>query len=285
MEMMGMPDIFQFDVVSFVILIAMGCASLFLALHFYLKHRALDELSRNVHISVFDRTFNIFDAGPERRKSVNISILLPLLLVLLYIFMGFVILKILELGLMLGIIVFILSFSLMMIDEAAESHSNAQTFMKALMNRNHFGKGDLNALTMLRKTLPRLSGYYLLLAVALFASSFALSYIAPSALLGLSLLVGTTSESASFTGPWSIYVPLLAFMILFVTVYVTARKLKSKIFGFPPSIPFTAMEEPFERGVRTITHGDKPPFEMSHRPILEDPEVEERKRRGLSSKE
>jgi hypothetical protein len=118
-----------------------------------------------------------------------------------------------------------------------------------------------------------------------FASAYALPYISYVVFSGLFQYVGVAADVTAPFGVWMPYITLFVFVFLFVMIYFAGGKLKNKIFGFPKSMPFRAMEEQFERGVRTITHGDSPPFEMSHRPILEDPEVEERKRRGLSEEE
>jgi len=277
-----MTDGFQFDPVSFFVLLAMGCTSLALSYYFYSKSRVLKEASKNLSVTVWDKTFNVF-VPTENRRAITPTILLPVVAVLMWVFVGFLVLKILEMGLVLGISVFILSLGLMMMDEALDLRDHANVFVNALNSKTKLAKGDVNTLLLLGRVMPKLSIYYIFTAIVFFASAYALPYIVSAVVVGLSVYSGTAATVASPLGVAMPYIALFAFTFLFVMVYLGGGRLKNRIFGFPKSMSFRAMEEQFERGVRTITHGDSPPFEMSHRPILEDPEVEERKRKDLDS--
>ena len=277
-----MTDGFQFDPVSFFVLLAMGCTSLALSYYFYSKSRVLKEASKNLSVTVWDKTFNVF-VPTENRRAITPTILLPVVAVLMWVFVGFLVLKILEMGLVLGISVFILSLGLMMMDEALDLRDHANVFVNALNSKTKLAKGDVNTLLLLGRVMPKLSIYYIFTAIVFFASAYALPYIVSAVVVGLSVYSGTAATVASPLGVAMPYIALFAFTFLFVIVYLGGGRLKNRIFGFPKSMSFRAMEEQFERGVRTITHGDSPPFEMSHRPILEDPEVEERKRKDLDS--
>jgi len=133
--------------------------------------------------------------------------------------------------------------------------------------------------------LPKLSRYYLLLAIILFVSSVALPYVVPAALFALAQFFGGVIESTAFAGPLVLYVALFLFTVAFMTVYFAGRILKSRVLGFPRSLPSTYIEEQFERLLINAKWAESPPYELSHRPVFEDSEVEERKRKALVSKE
>jgi hypothetical protein len=282
--MMSLVDAFQ-SATPFLVLFAMGCAALVFSLYFYRKRRALGRLAGSLYMNVFDKSFNVYDPYPERRKVIGLTVAVPLLLVLTYFLIGYLLLKVLESGLVLGFVLFAMGFGLMMVDEALELYSNAKLFTKAATNRTDFGQGDLKALSILLDTMPKLSKYYVLLAAVFFASAVAFPYIASPTLMAFSLYVGTTIEYTSSTGIWSLVFVVLAYTLLFMTVYFVAGRLKSRIFGSSTSTPFAASDEPFERIKIVARWGEAPPYELSHRPVLEDPEVEERKRKALTSDE
>jgi len=66
---------------------------------------------------------------------------------------------------------------------------------------------------------------------------------------------------------------------------ISGEIVKVRVFGFRSSVPLTATDEQFERLLIMSKWGEKPPFELSHRPVFEDYETEERKRKTLSEKE
>lgn len=279
-----MTGVFESDT-SLLVLFAMSGVSLFISLFFYFKSRFFRRASADLRVNAFDRTFNVFDPYPERRRSVEILVLLPLILVFMFFFIGFVVLKFFEARLILGLTVFMACFGFMMVDEAYEILVNARAFTKAVENKAKLGEGDLKALLLLTEIMPKMSRYYFVLATVFLVSAATFQYIAPSAVLGVSLLVGTTVESTSFAGGISPYLAVFTFTIVFVTVYFAAGRLKTRLFGFSPSTPLTAMEEQFQRVKIMSKWGEAPPYELSHRPVLEDAEVEERKRRALRQEE
>lgn len=282
--MIRMAGVFESNASLFVFL-AMSIVSLGFSFYFYRKTRFLKRFSKNLQVNVFNKTYNVFDPYPERRKSVNMSILLPLIIVFLYLFIGLVILKFFEAGLVLGFTVFMVCLSLMLADEAYELYTNARIFTKAIRNGSDIGRGDLRALSLLTKIMPKLSKYYVILASVFLTSAAAFSFIAPAAITGLSLFIGMTIESTSFVGGISPYLALFVFTIAFMTVYFVAGRLKTRLFGLSPAVPLTVMEEQFMRVKIMSKWGEAPPYELSHRPVLEDAEVEERKRKALRSEE
>jgi len=137
-----MVDTFPFDT-SFLVLLVMGCLSMVLSLSFYSKFRILGRISRKLSISVFDKTFNVFDPYPGRRKIIHrFIVLMPFLLMVGYFFLMFLILKTFEMGLVLGVTIFIICLGLMMVDEAYEIYVNSNVFVKAARNKANFFEGD-----------------------------------------------------------------------------------------------------------------------------------------------
>jgi len=176
-----MVGIFQFGTLFLVpslVLVAMGCVSIVLYLALNQKSRAIRRLPKNLPIKVFDRTFNVFDPYPDQRKIINnyIELLIPIIYGFIF-FSWVVVFQILQMGLISGLIIFIICISLLMIEEASEFHKNAKILVNAVKNGDSLGKGDLEALSLIKKFLPKLSSYYLLLAIAFFTSSLVVPYI------------------------------------------------------------------------------------------------------------
>lgn len=277
---MNMFDIFQ-HYTQFLVLLVMSCSSLVLSLSFYLKSRILRKVSKNARANVYDKIFNVVSPYPKHRKIIN-NVIPAVLFAVVFVFSsGFAFMKVLEIGLVLSLVLFIVCLGLMMFDDALEIFENTNIFIKAFRNRVNLGEGDLAALLFLKETLPKLSIYYVLLAIVLFTSFVASPYIAHTALLIIALFLGMTIEfTTSFSGVVGAFAGPLAVAAVAMLFLVGGGIVKNKVFGFPPSIPTTALEEQFEH-VHVMCSGDCPPFELSHRPMVEDPEVEERKRRSL----
>jgi hypothetical protein len=276
---MNMTSAFQYNV-QLLVLSVLSCASLMFSLSFYLKYRVLRKDSKNARVNAYDETFKVVSPYPEHRQIIN-NIVIPLILAVVLPFsLGFAVLKILEIGLASSILAVILWLSLMMLDPAFEIYKNTNIFLKAFRNKVNLGKGDLAALFFLRKTMPRLSVYYLLLTITFSISSMMLPYITSTAILVLSQFVNLMTEPVSFYGVVGAFAGLLPLATLTMLILVVCRIVKTKVFYFAPSVPFNALEEQFMH-VKIMTTGDAPPFELSHRPMLEDTEVEEKKRRWL----
>jgi hypothetical protein len=276
---MSMSSAFQYNM-QFLVLSVLSCASLMFSLSFYLKYRVLRKVSKNARVNAYDETFKVVSPYPEHRHIIN-NIVIPLILAVVFPFLlGFAILRMLEMGLVLSILAVILWLGLMMLDPAFEIHKNTNIFIEAFRNKGNLGKGDLAALFFLRKTMPRLSVYYLLLTITFSVSSIMLPYITSMAIMVVSQFVNLVTELASFWGVVGVFAGLLLFAALTTLILVAGGIVKTKVFYFPPSVPLNALEEQFLH-VKIMTSGDSPPFELSHRPMLEDTEVEEKKRRWL----
>lgn len=233
--------IFQFDTayfIGFLILLALSCLSLVLSLSFRLRARYIGKLPKNLSVSVFNKTFNVFDPYPPHRKiihSFTFHIIMTVLIMYMY-FFGFILLsRIVQMGLVLGLIIFVTCLSLMMIDEAIEMYKNANIFLKAVKNGSDWGRGDLAVLFRVKDALPKLSVYYSFLAIVFFASAVALPYVVPAFLMILARFAGGIIETSTIFGFLSIIVAALLYAPVVYAVYAVAKKIRSTIVGFTPS--------------------------------------------------
>jgi hypothetical protein len=266
---------------QYLVLLAMGCASLALCLSFYFKTRLLRRLSLNSKVTFYEKTFNVVSLDAGHRRMLHTHIPLMLSFSILTFFLGYYILAPAT-TVVLGISITVLCVSLMMVDEAYEIHKNASIFAKAIKGRVGLGEGDMKALLFLNRTLPKLSAYYLLLT-ALFIASFAASpYLETVMILALSHLANAVLASAPSIGLISAFLGGFAAATFFITFLTIGGVAKHKVFGFPLAVPLNALLEQFER-VHFSVH-EVPLFELSHRPVIEDHETEERKRRNMLKK-
>lgn len=276
-----MSDISQFGA-SFWILSVMGLASLLFSLFFYLRFHLLEKLSKEAYISVFDKTFNVISLNPERRRVTHNVVIL---LIFAFLFPFLLAVGILEaIQYVSSSILFLLCLGLLMIDDAFEIYEAAGIFTKGFRNKVPLGQGDLTTLAFLKMVIPKLSTYYLFLAVIFFASSPVVLPCISTALLVLSHFAQAATGPTAI-GVTGIFIGPLLIALITVAILFVGRLVKRRIFDFPPSIPLTAIDEQFERLVIMSKWAEWPPFELSHRPVLEDPETEERKRKALISRE
>lgn len=171
-----MFDIFQTNIplfVSSLVLVAMGCAALFLSLLLRQKSRGLNRFSKNLFANVFDRTFSVFEPNEQPRKIINshtglvvfIAIYGSWLVAMIAVFKTF------EIGGILGCVTFLICAGLLMIDETEEINRNAGIFLRALKNGAGLGKGDLKVLLIIRSASSMLTRYHLILAILFFCVS------------------------------------------------------------------------------------------------------------------
>jgi hypothetical protein len=219
---------------AFLVFSVMGCVSLVLFFFLHMKNRALVKLPENLHVEVFDRTFNVFDPYPEHGGVLHsFLILLPVVALVGALTVAYLALMILAMGLALALAAFIFCLALMMFDETFEIYENAGKLVKAFDNCAGLGVGDLVVLSVLKRIMPKLRAYYLLLSVAFFGSSVALPYVVPAAIMTLAQVASALISSSAPAEVLSAYITVLVFAAAEVIIYVVARKAKSRILGFP----------------------------------------------------
>jgi hypothetical protein len=118
----------------------------------------------------------------------------------------------------------------------------SKTLLKAVEKRTSFGRGDMYVLSMVRKTIDKLSKYYVFLSalfVVLYSTTplfFPALNFALSTFFGLIMAPGA---GIPFIGP---FVGVLLFALLTIAVFRIAGKVKKALFGFSPADIFETDE-------------------------------------------
>ena len=214
---------------SSLTLFAMSCLTLVLFVLFRLKHHKISSFPKNLSANFFDKTFNVLDPYPERRKILHnfLSVLSIIPIILSIVFAAFV-WKILEYGLLLSLVIIIVCLNLMLTDVASETYQNAEIFIKAVHKRADLGVGDIKAFQTLKNVLPKLSNYYLALSILFLIFAATLGYIWSSLLLFFSQVIGLIVEVSATTGIIAYQVAVLIFALIVVLVQIFAWKIKNK---------------------------------------------------------
>lgn len=225
---------------SFSVFLIMSIVSLGFSIIFYLESRSVKKIPRNLTVSVFNKTFNVIDLSYGGRKVFHsylfFLILSPLIAFLWTFVLVFVVfLQILEAGLILGLVIFLLCLALMMLTEATEVYADAATLRKAAKKQASFGRGDILILSIVKKILGKLSVYYLLLSITFGALFFAMPPMLPTLIFAFSQFVGLMVGATIGIPLVSPFAAAFLFSLSMVAVFVASRKAKSALFGFKPS--------------------------------------------------
>jgi len=212
---------------------AMGCLTLVLSILFRLKHHRMNSLPRNLSANVFDKTFNVFNPYPERRRIVhNCLSALPLMVLPLCLVLFLFVWKVLESGLLLSLVLLIICLNLILIEVASEIYQNANIFIKAFNKKADLGVGDLKVFQTLERVMPKLSNYYLALSILFVTLGAILSYIWSSLLWFFAQVVGVVLEVSTLTGSAiGFLVAVFLFVLMVVVVQIFIQKIKSKFLS------------------------------------------------------
>ncbi len=230
---------------SSLMLFAMSYLTLALSIFFRLKHRKLNSLPMNLSANVFDKTFNIFNPynpsiPPKHRRIVQSY--LPILDVIInlapWILVPLVFLiYAMSSDFLISLILLLVCLHLMFVDFASETHQTSKNIIKAVHDEADLGVGDIELVQKLKRILPRLSNYYLVLSILFLTLAVTKNYIW-SSLLWLFFqpirLIFEVSELAGFLG-WQVAVFLYG-AIVFI-VLTLAWKIKSKILDYMEGTP------------------------------------------------
>lgn len=209
----------------------------------FVKSRAVRKIPKSLTTTIFSRTFNVFDPFSEHRSvrfQSDFFLILTGLSVVLLVLVACV--EIFVSGLLVELATFFLCLGPMMIGEATETYSTANTLVKAVKRQTSFGQGDIYVLLIVKKTIRRLSVYYILLSVLFATLFFTMPYMFPALMFGFSQFIGLiTSATIGITliGP---IVAVLLFALFTVAVFRTAGRMKAAFFGFLPSDIFQTDE-------------------------------------------
>jgi hypothetical protein len=226
---------------SFSVLLVMSIISLGLSVVFYMKScRVRKEIPKDLTTSIFSRTFNIFNPFPEHRRIYHSYLFFIFFSPLIaftwtFIIVFIVFMQVLQAGLLLGLVIFLLCLGLLMVGEATEIYSTVGTLVKAAKNKRRFGQGDIEILSIVRNSLGRLGAYYFILSIMFIGLFFTLPIVFPTIMLVFSYFVGATvglTIGSSFVAPIAAAIP---FALVVLTIFYVGGKAKAAVFGFPPS--------------------------------------------------
>lgn len=223
---------------SSLTLLAMGCVTLGLSIFFRLKFHAVSSVPKSLSASVFSKTFNVFNPYPERRKVIhNFLVALPLLV--FFASLGFIlsVWKLFEYGLMLSFFILIVSLNLMLFEVAEEIIQNTKIFINAVRCGASFGVGDLKVFQAVRKTLPRLSNYYLGLTIFFVVFAVILSYVWYSVLWFFARFIGFIVEASAVAGPVGWQVAGFLFTLTVVIIQILVWKIKGNLLSYLIELP------------------------------------------------
>jgi hypothetical protein len=218
----------------------MGCLTLVLSILFRSKHHRINSLPRNLSANVFNKSFNVINPYPEHRRIIHSLWALPLMIFLAGLVSMFFIWKVFESGLVLSLVLLIICINLMLTEVAYEVYQNANTFIKAFNNKADLGVGDLKAFQTLKRLMPRISNYYLILSIIFLTSAATLGYALSSLLLSFAQIIDLIVEfSKSTTEALGLahmpeVVPILAvflFVLLVGALQIFVWKIKNKFLS------------------------------------------------------
>jgi len=211
----------------------MACLTLVLSILFRLKHRKMNHLPRNLSANVFDKTFNVFDPYPERRRIIHSFLsALPFIAALAALVFVVFALKVFESGFLLSLALLIICLNLMLIEVASDTYQNTKIFIKAFSNKANLGAGDLKVFQTLKRAMPKLSNYYLALSILFLTLAATLGYIWSSLLWFFARVIGLILElQALIGGTIAFPVSVLLFSLMVGVVQIFIWKVKSKVLS------------------------------------------------------
>jgi len=231
-----MAEIYLFY--SSLTLFAMGCLALVLFIFFRLKYQRMNSYPKNLSANIFNKTFNVLDPYPERRKIIH-SFLSAVPLIVFFACLAFVILlwKIFEYGLLSSFFILLVCLNLMLVDVVSEVYQTTEIFIKAVRSGTSLGVGDIKAIQLLKRALPRLSNYYLVLSILFFVFATMLGFIWSSMLWFFSQVIGLILEISATTGFMSYQVAVFLFALIVVIIQILAWKVKNKFLRYLTELP------------------------------------------------
>lgn len=243
-----MTSLVQIDapsLASFSILIAMSAITLALSMLFYRKSHAVKKLPKDLRATIFSRTFNVFNPFPEKRRTFDsylfFLVFSPLVAFCWTFFLVFIILlNVFQAGLIVGVLLFVVCLNLMMTGEAFEIYTNLSKLLNAVRSGTSLGRGDIVILYLTKKSLSKLSVYYLLLTGLFTASFFVAPYVSPILIMAFANIVGTITAATASTLFLAPIFAVFLFSMIVMAVIILARRLQALVFNFPPSGALTS---------------------------------------------
>jgi hypothetical protein len=204
----------------------MGVVALVLALVFRLRFRRLVAVSGNSIVSVYNRTFAVFDPyGQAATVFHRFLSLLPFVPLFLGFGMAVLLLVIIDSGLLLTLLVAIVGLSLIVIEESVEAYADSKLLVRAIEGGTQLGVGDVRLLSLLKRLLPKLARYYFGVAVFFFVGALVLPFVLKQFLWYFAVSLGSLIQAAS-GGPtnWLLAIGLYAGAVTVFVFLITLAK-------------------------------------------------------------
>ncbi len=216
---------------SSITLFVMGCLALIITILFRLKSHELNGLPKNLSANIFSKNFVIFNPYSEQKKIIhNFLTFLPILVALISLGVALIVAKIFESGFMLSFIILIICLNLITFEDASDVYQNSKAFIKAIQRETDLGVGDIKVFKILKNATPRISNYYLGLAILFIASAAALPYIWSSIFWVLAQFTGLLLEAGASSGIFVAYLlPVFLLALTMFVIQIFAYKMKNKL--------------------------------------------------------
>jgi hypothetical protein len=214
-----------------VALVVMGGVALVLAFVFSLRFKKLVAVSGNSVVSVYDRTFAVFDPyGQATTVFHRFLSLLPFVPLFLGFGMAVLLLVIIDSGLLLTLLVAIVGLTLIMVEESIEAYADSKLLVSAIERGSQLGVGDVRLLSLMKRMLPKLTRYYLGVAVLFFVGAVVLPFVWMQFLWSFAMLLGGLIQAAS-EGPvnWFLAIGLYVGALMVFVFLITLAK--NRLFG------------------------------------------------------
>jgi hypothetical protein len=209
----------------------MGGVALVLALVFRLWFRRLAVVSGNSVVSVYNRTFAVFDPyGQAATIFHRFLSLLPFVPLILGFGMAVLLLVIIDSGLMLTLLVVIVGLSLIVVEESVEAYTDSKLLVRAIEGGSQLGVGDVRLVVLMKRLLPRLTHYYLAVAMVFFVGAVVLPFVWLQFLWYFAMLLGSLIQVGSM-GIVNLFLTV-GLYVAAVTVFVfLITMVKNRLFG------------------------------------------------------
>lgn len=218
----------MFLFITYLTLLAIGCLSLLMSIILHSRAHIMNKLPENLTPSTFNKTFSVFDPFPRQRKTIHNLLVLPLAVFLANLVFILILLKTFEVGLLIPFFLFQMGLNLIMVEDALEAYRWSKNLAYAIKNGNSLGVGDLKALNVIRKLLPKLSNYYFGLAIFFIVSAVVLPHIMSSVVLLLAQIASLILQIGAPAGPinWLIVTSMFTLISAIFQIFISHIKKK-----------------------------------------------------------
>jgi hypothetical protein len=214
-----------------VTLVAMGVVAVVLGLVFRLWFRRLVAVSGNLAVSVYNKTFMVFDPyGQTGTIFHRFLSLLPFVPMVLGFGMAVLLLVVIDSGLLLTLLVVVFGLSLIVVEESVEAYSDSKLLVKAIEGGSQFGVGDVRLLSLMKRLLPRLTRYYLAVAVLFFVGAMVLPFVWMQFLWYFAVTLGSLIQAASM-GFVNLFLVVGLYAAAVTAILFLVTLAKNRLFG------------------------------------------------------